>query len=111
MSGLFFRLGALNAASSVAIYAMGSHRPWDIDRKMIFNKAFELHITSAIGMMLCTLKSAKYGMLPALLLLAGCVLFSGIGYYRCFSNDKKYNYLMPAGGVCVISGWGLLALI
>jgi uncharacterized membrane protein YgdD (TMEM256/DUF423 family) len=112
MNNLFFRLGALSAGSSVIIQAIGGHKPWDIDRKLIFNKAFELHITSAIGMMLSAFRyKSYYSLIPGSLLLAGTILFSGPAYYRCFKDDRKYNYLMPLGGSCIIFGWILLAVL
>ena len=110
MNNWLFRLGALNAASSVAIQAIGGHKPWDIDRKLIFNKAFDLHLSSSLGMMLCSLKAKTLKTtIPGILLLVGSALFSGFAYYRCFSNDRKYNFLMPPGGSCIILGWILLA--
>ena len=111
MSKLLFKLGALNAASSVIIQAVGGHKPWEIDRKLVFQKAFDLHMTSAIGMMLCSFKSGKFVLVPGLLFLGGSILFSGFAYYRCFYNDRSLNYLMPAGGSMIISGWILLALV
>ena len=112
MSGLFFRLGALNAGASVLIYAMGSHRPWEAERKMIFTKAFEMQMSSSIGMMLCSITAKnKMSLIPALLLFIGSSLFSGFAYNRCFNDDKKYNYIMPVGGMCIISGWGMMVLL
>jgi uncharacterized membrane protein YgdD (TMEM256/DUF423 family) len=110
MSKWLFKLGALNAGASVITQAIGGHKPWEVDRKLIFQKAFDLHMSSAIGMMLCSLKPGKFVMVPGVLLMTGSVLFSGFAYYRCFTNDRKFNYFMPAGGSCIIFGWILLAL-
>lgn len=110
MSKLLFRLGALHAGSSIAIQAIGGHQPWDIDRKLIFQKAFDLHISSAIGMILCSFKpKTKFILVPGGLLFVGSLLFSGFAYYRCFKNDRKFNYMMPPGGSCIIAGWILMA--
>lgn len=110
MNSLIFRLGALSACSSVIMQAGGGHKPWEIDRKLIFDKAFQIHMSSAIGMMLSTYKLSTLGTISGLLFLIGSGLFSGVAYYRCLNNDKTYNYLMPAGGTCVILGWLTLAL-
>jgi uncharacterized membrane protein YgdD (TMEM256/DUF423 family) len=110
MNNLLFRLGALSAASSVAIQAVGGHKPWDVDRKLIFSKAFELHITSALGMIICSFRKSKTSSIAGILFLAGTILFSGFAYYRCFYNDRKYNFLMPPGGGSIIFGWTVLAL-
>ena len=112
MNHWLFRLGAINAAASVLIQAVGGHKPWEIDRKLIFNKAFDLHISSSIGMMLCAFKAnGPYSSIPGVLLLVGSGLFSGFAYYRCFYNDRKYNQMMPIGGSSIILGWLLLAFI
>ena len=110
MSNWLFRVGSLSAASSIIIQAVGGHKPWDIDRKMIFNKAFDLHLSSAIGMILCSLRSkSSFVMIPGTLFLAGTFLFSATAYYRCFSNDRKFNFMMPPGGSCIILAWILFA--
>jgi uncharacterized membrane protein YgdD (TMEM256/DUF423 family) len=110
MSKWLFRLGALNAGLSVAVQAVGGHKPWEIDRKLIFQKAFDMHISSSVGMMLCSLKPGKFVIMPGILFLAGSALFSGLAYYRCFSNDRSINYLMPVGGSSIILAWIFLAL-
>jgi uncharacterized membrane protein YgdD (TMEM256/DUF423 family) len=113
LNSLIFRLGALNAGTSIIIQAIGGHnKDWDIDRKLTFSKAFELQITSAIGMMICAHRNKTFiSLSPSFLFLAGCFLFSGVAYYRCFKDNKQYNYLMPPGGTCIILGWLLLALL
>ena len=107
MSALLWKLGAISAGSSVAIAAAGGHKPWEVDRKLTFNTAFTLHLSSAIGMMLA---SARGATIPGYILLVGSGLFSFTSYYRCMNNDKKYNYLMPYGGSLIILSWAAMAL-
>ena len=110
MNNFLFRLGALSAASSIAVQAIGGHNPWDIDRKLIFSKAFELHLSSAIGMILCSNRKSKRALFSGILFLTGTIMFSGFAYYRCFKNERRFNYLMPPGGSSIILAWFLLAL-
>jgi len=110
MNNIFFRIGSLNAATSIIISAIGGHKPWELDRKLTFNTAFNLHITSSIGMIISSYRTTNVAFLSATLFLIGSSLFSGVAYYRCFSNDKKFNRLMPSGGSMIILAWCLLAL-
>jgi uncharacterized membrane protein YgdD (TMEM256/DUF423 family) len=110
MINILFRLGCLNAGASVAIAAAGGHKPWEIDRKMTFKTATDLHMTSSIGMLISSFRSSQLALISGLLFLIGSCLFSGSAYYRCFKDNKKYNYLMPPGGSMIIMGWLFLAL-
>ena len=113
MNSLFWRLGALSAGSSIAIQAYGGHRPWTLEKKMVFAKAWEVQFSSAIGMMLLAnyKHKGKLRIAGGLALFAGSLIFSGILYYRCFYDDKGFNYLMPYGGGAVMAGWVLLACL
>jgi uncharacterized membrane protein YgdD (TMEM256/DUF423 family) len=107
-----WKIGALNVALTIIVKAIGGHKPWDEERKNIFIKASQLHITNAIGIMLLSLKeNSMYSLITCFLLLLGILLFSGTGYYRCFKDDKKYNHFMPIGGMMMIVGWIMLAFI
>jgi uncharacterized membrane protein YgdD (TMEM256/DUF423 family) len=110
MSSLLLRIGSINAASSIIIQAIGSHKPWEDERKYILTKAFEMHMSSAIGMILCSNRIGNTALCAGSLMFIGSLLFSGIAYYRCFKNDKQYNYLMPYGGSLLILSWILLGL-
>ncbi len=110
MNSFLFRFGALNAGTSVIISAVGGHKQWEESRKSVFTTAYNLHMTSSIGMMISSTRFSSFGVISGLLLFAGASLFSGTAYYRCFTDDKKHNYLMPYGGMGIISGWLLLAL-
>ena len=109
MNAFLFRLGSINAASSVIISAIGGHKPWEADRKFTFSTSFNLHMSSSIGMMFCSYKTTYTALFTGLLFMIGSGLFCGAATYRCFYDDKKYNYLMPPGGSMIISAWTLLA--
>jgi uncharacterized membrane protein YgdD (TMEM256/DUF423 family) len=107
MNSLLWKLGSVSAGSAVIIAAAGGHKPWEIERKMTFNTAFILHLSSSIGIMLCSTKQAT---IPAFLFFVGLGLFSFTAYYRCNSDNKQYNYLMPYGGSMIILAWLALAI-
>lgn len=113
MNSLLWRLGAISAGSSIAIQAYGGHRPWTLEKKMVFTKAWEVQFSSAVGMMLlATYKHrGKLRIIGGLSLFAGSLIFSGLLYYRCFNEDKNLNYLMPYGGGAVMLGWVVLACL
>ena len=107
MNAFLWKLGCLNAGSSVIIAAVGGHKPWEVERKLIFNSSFNLHLSSSIGILLSSFKNAS---IPGILFCMGLSLFSYTSYYRCFTDNKKYNYLMPPGGTLIILAWISLAL-
>jgi uncharacterized membrane protein YgdD (TMEM256/DUF423 family) len=110
-NSLMWRLGALSAGTSIAIQAYGGHKPWTLEKKMLFSKAWEIQFSSAAGMMILSNAhgKSKIRLLGGWGLFFGSLIFSGILYYRCFSDDKSLNYLMPYGGGSVMLGWLLLA--
>ena len=107
MNSFLWKIGSLSAASSVIIAAAGGHKPWEIERKLTFNTAFNLHLSSSIGILLASSRNAH---VPGLLFLLGISLFSFTSYYRCLKDNKQYNYLMPYGGTLIILGWLSIAL-
>jgi len=113
MNSILWRLGALSAGSSIAIQAYGGHRPWTLEKKMVFSKAWEVQFSSAVGLMLLAnyKHKGKLRIASGVGLLAGSLIFSGLLYYRCFYEDKSYNYITPFGGGAVIAGWVLLACL
>ena len=113
MNSLFWRFGALSAGSSIAIQAYGGHKPWTVEKKLIFQKGFDIQMSSALGVMILShykLKS-KLRLVVGFSFIFGSLIFSSIVYYRCFTDDKKFNFLMPYGGGSVILGWVLLACL
>ena len=107
MNSLLWKIGSISAGSSVLIAAAGGHKPWEIERKLTFNTAFILHLSSSIGILLSSSRNACF---PGYLFLVGLALFSFTSYYRCLKDNKQYNFLMPYGGSLIILGWLSMAL-
>lgn len=107
---LFFSLGCLNFASCIIISGYGQHKtqPLDDSTKRVFDLSTNHHAFASLGMILSSLKANP---IPGLLFFGGSIMFSGILYYRCFNNDRRYNYLMPYGGGMHIGAWIALAIV
>ena len=106
VSNLYWKIGCLGLSSAVVLSAYGAHKPYEEDRRKVFETASKYHFYSSFGLLLCSIKNAR---LAGLLVLLGGGVFSGVAYYRVFKNDKKYNYLMPYGGGSLIISFLVLA--
>lgn len=103
---LLWKIGCINAAIAIVVASAGGHKPWDEDRRKVFNTASKYHLFGSVGTIISSFKYASY---PGFMFLFGTLLFSGTAYYRCFKDDRSYNKLMPIGGMLFIFGWIVLA--
>lgn len=113
MKSLLWTLGALSASSALVVQVIGSHKPWDSEKKITFNNGFNIQLSSAIGLILLAHPKFKgrLKIASATSLFLGSSLFSSLLYYRCFYDDRRYSYLMPYSGSSVILGWLLMACL
>jgi hypothetical protein len=65
---ILWKIGCLNTALAVIVAAAGGHKDWEIERKLIFNSAFILHLASGIGIILASLKEKT---IPAVFFIIG----------------------------------------
>jgi uncharacterized membrane protein YgdD (TMEM256/DUF423 family) len=113
-NSLFWKLGAFSAGSSIALQAYAGHKPWSMEKKLVFCRGWEVQFSSAIGMMLLANYKQHKGKLriaAGAALGLGSILFSHIFYYRCFYDDKRFNHLIPYGGGLNMGGWILMACL
>lgn len=91
---------------------MGAHHyEWDATRRQSFIFAQIYHFAAASGLMYAGSRG-KARWAPGALLLAGTLLFSGTVYHRCFTGERHYAHrLAPAGGVCLMAGFLVLAAL
>ncbi len=99
--------GSLLAATGVACGAIGSHligrdpgSPWQI--------AVQYQLWHAIGLIAIAALPGLRSRLPALLLTAGTLLFSGSLYLLALGVARWMGPLTPLGGMLLIAGWLLL---
>lgn len=116
MAYVYFFIGALFAAMSVALGAYGAHSTtleevqalW-IDKGARYQM---YHGLALIATALALSNKRKFSLLLNLAgfcFLAGTVLFSGSLYAMAFFPFDA-GYITPAGGFCFLAGWILLAV-
>ncbi|MGH0037494.1 MAG: DUF423 domain-containing protein [Myxococcota bacterium] len=104
-------LGALG----VALGAFGAHglrARLDPDALSSWNTAVLYHLLHALALLALGLFATATGRsvnLPAALLAAGLVLFSGSIYGLVLGGPRWLGPVTPLGGLCFIAGWLALA--
>jgi uncharacterized membrane protein YgdD (TMEM256/DUF423 family) len=114
---LFVLLGALNAATAVALGAFGAHAlkarlPTDL--LAVYHTGNQYHFYHALGLILVGLVATRWPDSVLLrssgwLMLAGIVLFSGSLYLLSFTGQRWLGAVTPLGGLAFIAAWVLLA--
>jgi uncharacterized membrane protein YgdD (TMEM256/DUF423 family) len=118
---LWIAVGALLAALGVAIGAFGAHilpgwlanqgrEPAAVERAVqVFETAVRYQMYQAIGLILLGLwqaqRPARGGTVAGYLMLAGCLVFSGLLYALVVTDVKVLGAIVPIGGVMMIAGW------
>jgi uncharacterized membrane protein YgdD (TMEM256/DUF423 family) len=104
--------GALLAGLGVALGAFGAHGLRAIlDAKALgwWQTAVQYQMGHAIALIaLAGLRGVRCG-LPAGLIVAGTLLFSGSLYAMALTGARMLGMLTPIGGLLLIAGWALLA--
>lgn len=112
----FFRLGAMFALLGVALGAFGAHglrdtvSPADM---ATFETAVRYQIYHALGLLVVARTAARWprGAVTAAgwLFVVGILVFSGSLYTVVLADQPWVGAITPVGGLCLVSGWGLLA--
>lgn len=104
--------GALLALTGVALGAFGAHALRDTlgpDKLGTWNTAVQYQMWHAVALVgLSAVALPRLG-LPAALLVAGTVLFSGSLYALALTGARWLGPVTPIGGLLMISGWAVLA--
>lgn len=110
---------ALLGTFSVIIGAFGAHALKDMlaasGRLETFETAVKYqfyHVLAmlAVGLLMYKIQDAKLAY-AGISMLAGTVVFSGSLYILCFTGITKWGAVTPIGGVFMILGWALLAIV
>lgn len=100
--------GALLAAAGVALGAFGAHALRETlgpQRLGSWNTAVQYQMWHAVALVaLAAVPVPRLG-LPAALLAAGTVLFSGSLYAMALTGARWLGPVTPLGGLLMISGW------
>jgi uncharacterized membrane protein YgdD (TMEM256/DUF423 family) len=111
----FFRLGALFALLGVALGAFGTHTlggsvsPEDL---ATFETGVRYQVYHALGLLVVSRAVARWprGAITSAgwLFVVGILVFSGSLYALVLSGERWMGAVTPVGGLCFLSGWGLL---
>jgi uncharacterized membrane protein YgdD (TMEM256/DUF423 family) len=104
--------GALLAAAGVALGAFGAHglrSMLDAQRLGWWETAVQYHLWHAIALVALAGLPVRRPGLPAILLAAGLLIFSGSLYAMALSGERWLGAVTPIGGAAMIAGWLLLA--
>lgn len=104
-------VGALLAALGIAFGAFGAHSLRATLGELQlgwWNTAVQYQMWSAIGL-LAIAALPRTGDLPAILIAAGTIIFSGTLYAMALGASRFLGAVTPVGGVLMIAGWTLLA--
>ncbi|KAF2238066.1 DUF423-domain-containing protein [Viridothelium virens] len=114
MPPLFWTLGCLYGASSVAFGAFGAHglkqRITDPNRIANWSTAAHYQLVHS-GVLLLANIAAPQNTLAASLFTAGMTMFSG-SIYCLVVDPQRFKFMgpiTPLGGLCLIGGWVALA--
>ena len=125
MNKRFVAIGAILAATSVALGAMGAHfLKSKLDTGLItetnlqtFETAVKYHMYHALAILIVAFNADKLKQNTSIVysFLAGILLFSGSLYFIATAGLLGLNHIKwlgpitPIGGLCFIAGWILLA--
>lgn len=108
---LIIVIGTFLLALAVAAGAFGAHALKNIlspERIETWHTAVQYHTWHAMGLILISLISYQFHIdlqIPALLLLAGIIIFSGSLYILCLTGITWLGAITPLGGLAFIAGW------
>ncbi len=115
---LWVVIAPVSGALAVLLGAFGAHAlraRLPAERLASWNIAVEYHLVHSavlLALALFGLATSRSVSLPAGLVLAGIVLFSGSIYGLVLTEQRWLGPVTPLGGVCLIAGWlSLLTLL
>ena len=114
----FILVGALFAATSVALGAFGAHALQSRvtkERLETFQTGVQYQFYHSIGIILTGiiapfLKGNVYIIWASWLMICGILLFSGSLYLLVLTDKRWFGIITPFGGLAFIAGWLMLAL-
>lgn len=113
MSVLFFRIAAALCFLAVALGAFGAHSLKATlqahDMVSVWEKAVLYHFLHALALLVLALHGIE-SRAPAILFVAGIILFSGSLYLLALTNVRWLGAITPLGGLCFLAAWAWLAI-
>src|SRR5579885_711874 len=113
-------VGALLLGLAVILGAFGAHAlrgRLDANAMSVYERAVFYHFVHALGLLFASILPRLEWLTPSAagwvcgLLAAGIVIFSGGVYALAIRGGRGFGAITPAGGLCFIAAWLLLAAL
>lgn len=117
MSRIFLILGSMLAMTAVAAGAFGAHAlrsRTTPELLAVYETGARYQMYHALGLLILAWVASRWPspLITAAgwLIFAGALIFAGSLYLLTLTGVRWLGAITPIGGVCLIAGWGSLAL-
>ncbi len=113
----WFATGSVLCGLGVILGAFGAHglrARLSPEMLVVFETGVRYHLIHALGLLAVAGAASRwpgsYVSIAGYLFVAGIFIFSGSLYVLAITGMRWLGAITPIGGVCLIVGWGLLAI-
>lgn len=113
----WFATGSVLCGLGVILGAFGAHglrARLSPEMLVVFETGVRYHLIHALGLLAVAWAASRwpgsYVSIAGYLFVAGIFIFSGSLYVLAITGMRWLGAITPIGGVCLIVGWGLLAV-
>ena len=117
MAAGWFATGSVLCGLGVILGAFGAHglrARLSPEMLVVFETGVRYHLIHALGLLAVAWAVSRwpgsYVSIAGYLFVAGIFIFSGSLYVLAITGIRWLGAITPIGGVCLIVGWGLLAV-
>ena len=117
MAAGWFATGSILCGLGVILGAFGAHglrERLTPEMLVVFETGVRYHLTHGLGLLAIAWAVSRwpdtYVNIAGYLFVAGILIFSGSLYVLSMTGIRWLGAITPLGGVCLIIGWGLLAV-
>ena len=117
MAAGWFATGSVLCGLGVILGAFGAHglrARLSPEMLVVFETGVRYHLIHALGLLAVAWAASRwpgsYASIAGYLFVAGIFIFSGSLYVLAITGIRWLGAITPIGGVCLIVGWGLLAV-
>jgi len=117
MAAGWFATGSVLCGLGVILGAFGAHglrARLSPEMLVVFETGVRYHLFHALGLLAVAWAASRwpgsYVSIAGYLFVAGIFIFSGSLYVLAVTGIRWLGAITPIGGVCLIVGWGLLAI-
>ena len=117
MAAGWFATGSILCGLGVILGAFGAHglrERLTPEMLVVFETGVRYHLVHGLGLLAIAWAVSRwpdtYVNIAGYLFVAGILIFSGSLYVLAITGIRWLGAITPIGGVCLIIGWGLLAV-